>query len=198
LFQLESKWKHQKNTFKRSLRTPTQLPSSTRTRSNKHVALSRAPEVQRPALALCKWAPSALVQVQRSVTCIKLTRSTTFSPQNRKFETLNCQKWSEAQPEALTRQTHTFRDIWIRFTNCLKSIFSKQQVFNYNQNQFFTTTHFNNNNFIHNSYPNLDMRLSTTTTTYNHVFKHNLTTCHKSSFEHKITTYIKGRASSCN
>ncbi len=124
-----------------------------------------APEVQRPALALCKWAPSALVQAQRSVTCVFARfghRFSPFSPQNRMFETLNCQKWSEAQPEALTRQTHTFRDIWISFTNCLKSIFSKQQVFNYNQSQFFTTTLFNNNNFIHNSYPNLDMRLSTT------------------------------------
>jgi len=109
--------------------------------------------------------PSALVEAQRSVTCVFARFGHGFSsflPQNRMFETPNCQKWSEAQPEALTRQTHMFRDIWISFTNCLKSILSKQQVFNYNQNQFFTKTLFNNNNFIHNSYPNLDMRLSTT------------------------------------
>jgi hypothetical protein len=43
LFQLKNKWKQSKNTSKRSPRTPTRLPPSTRAQNNANVVLSGAP-----------------------------------------------------------------------------------------------------------------------------------------------------------
>jgi hypothetical protein len=52
LFQLRNEWKQSKNTSKRSPRTPTRLPPSTRAQNNANIVLSGAPGAR-------SWAPSA-------------------------------------------------------------------------------------------------------------------------------------------
>ena len=77
--------------------------------------------------------------------------------------------------KGLSKTYQTWNQMLFQHNSPIRPIFTKPS----------TTTQLIYNNFSHNSYPSQDMGLSTTTTTYNHVFNHNSTTsCHNPSIEH--------------